>query len=510
MKQFGKYLFILIFYYFGDLSYGKPFDTDLYLEKFGYLDEKQPGKQHDEQSRKNAIETFQEFAGLPVTGQLNEATLKKMLAPRCGLPDVIKPSDRIPPTGNKKHDLRQPLQFNAPGYKWDKKQVTYKFAGFTRQLPASSQRRAIRNAFSKWEAVIPLTFREVSSGNADILINWVYRSHGDGSPFDGLGGTLAHAFFPGESDISGDTHFDDQEVWTERSKEGTNLEIVAAHELGHAIGLGHSNVDGALMLPFYGGYDPNYKLNYDDIRGAQSLYGGKQAPRPTPRPRPPPRPTLRPRPTSRPRPPTRRPAPTQKPDDEDKCSIKFDDIANGPDGRLYAFRYRKVYKFNSNDVGIERKFPRNVRKVFPKAPNNIGAAVYDRFNRKFYIFKGSRYWRYSYNFQLDPGYPKRLRGWYRSIQAALQEDNGEIRVLKGSEMSVWREDFTNPPRGYPVNINRGWPGLRSDLEAAIRYRRQSYFFKGGNYFRYNDRYKKVDYRKAKAGPWLGCGRVEPK
>jgi hypothetical protein len=28
----------------------------LYLEKFGYLDEKQPGKQHDEQSRKNAIE----------------------------------------------------------------------------------------------------------------------------------------------------------------------------------------------------------------------------------------------------------------------------------------------------------------------------------------------------------------------------------------------------------------------------------------------------------------------
>jgi hypothetical protein len=50
-----------------------------------------------------------------------------------------------------------------------------------------SFRRAIRNAFSKWEAVIPLTFREVSSGNADILINWVYRSHGDGSPFDGLG-----------------------------------------------------------------------------------------------------------------------------------------------------------------------------------------------------------------------------------------------------------------------------------------------------------------------------------
>lgn len=31
-----------------------------------------------------------------------------------------------------------------------------------------------------------------------------------------------------------------------------------------------------------------------------------------------------------------------------------------------------------------------------------------------------------------------------------------------------------------------------------------------SYFKYNDYERKVDYRKAKAGPWLGCGRVEPK
>lgn len=500
MEYFWRILFLLVFYTFGEICHGA-FDADVYLEKFGYLDEKEPGKQHDEQSRKNAIETFQEFAGLPVTGLMDKTTLEKMLAPRCGLPDVIKPKDRIPPTNNKKASRRQPLQFNAPGYKWDKSRVTYKFVGHTRQLPVSSQRRAIRNAFNKWEDVIPLTFVETNAADADILINWVWGSHGDGSPFDGLGGTLAHAFFPGSHGISGDTHFDDQEVWTERTKEGTNLEIVAAHELGHAIGLGHSNVQGALMLPFYSGYDPNYKLHYDDIRGAQSLYGGRSAPRPTAAPK---RTTLRPLPKT-----TRRPTPTQKPDEDDICNIKFDDIANGPDGRLYAFRYRKVYKFNSNDVGIERKFPKNVRKIFPKAPNNIGAAVYDRYKRKFYIFKGSRYWRYS-GFVLDSGYPKRIQGWYRGIQAALQEDSGEIRVLKGSEMSVWREDFTTPPRGYPINIDVRWPGLRSDLEAAVRYERRSYFFKGGNYFRYNDYNRKVDYRKPKAGPWLGCGTVEPK
>ena len=63
-------------------------------------------------------------------------------------------------------------------------------------------------------------------------------------------------------------------------------------------------------------------------------------------------------------------------------------ISTGPDGHLYAFRGRKAYKFNYNGVGIERGFPKQNRKVFEKGPSWIGAAVYDRFRRKFYFFKG--------------------------------------------------------------------------------------------------------------------------
>jgi matrix metalloproteinase-14 (membrane-inserted) len=87
--------------------------------------------------------------------------------------------------------------------------------------------------------------------------------HGDGDPFDGPGGTLAHAYFPV---YGGDAHFDDAEQWTINSNRGTNLFQVAAHEFGHSLGLSHSDVRSALMAPFYRGYDPVFKLDSDDIQ----------------------------------------------------------------------------------------------------------------------------------------------------------------------------------------------------------------------------------------------------
>jgi predicted Zn-dependent protease len=55
---------------------------------------------------------------------------------------------------------------------------------------------------------------------------------------------------------------------------------VAAHEIGHTLGLNHSDDPNALMFPSYS--EPHRFLGNDDIAGVQSVYGVTSAPQPAP------------------------------------------------------------------------------------------------------------------------------------------------------------------------------------------------------------------------------------
>ncbi|NXH11465.1 MMP3 protein, partial [Bucco capensis] len=202
------------------------------------------------------IREMQSFFGLEVTGELNPKTLEVMKQPRCGIPDV--------------HSYSTFPQ--SP--RWKKEDVTYRILNYTPDMLEADVEEAIGKALQLWSSVTPLRFTRLYSGQADIMISFASGFHGDFYSFDGQGGTLAHAYPPGNG-IGGDAHFDEDENWTKfTTNNGVNLFLVAAHELGHSLGLGHSNVFGALMFPIYMAVDTrDYRLPQDDINGIQALYG---------------------------------------------------------------------------------------------------------------------------------------------------------------------------------------------------------------------------------------------
>lgn len=162
------------------------------------------------------------------------------------------------------------LQFSIVS-KWGHTDLTYGFVSETSDIAGEEERQAVRDAMKLWSDATPLTFSEVASANAEIKVSWATGSHGDESPFDGVNGVLAHAFFPED----GDVHFDDAETWTMSTRgsaaQPIDLVTVAAHEIGHSLGLGHSSDTSALMYAFYGG--SHRYLATDDTEGIQSAYG---------------------------------------------------------------------------------------------------------------------------------------------------------------------------------------------------------------------------------------------
>ncbi|KAA8529514.1 hypothetical protein F0562_033687 [Nyssa sinensis] len=227
-----------------------------------------------------ALKTYQLNFNLNTTGELDEPTLKHIVRPRCGVADIINGSSSMnsgKSSSKSSFHLHTVSHYSffpyAPRWPANKRELTYAFSP-ENQL-SDSVKVVFSRAFDRWSVVIPLNFTETSSFySADIRIAFFSGDHGDGEPFDGALGTLAHAFSP----PNGRFHLDNDENWmidTEitPSQSAFDLESVAVHEIGHLLGLGHSSIEEAIMYPSISPGMRKVALAGDDIQGIQVLYG---------------------------------------------------------------------------------------------------------------------------------------------------------------------------------------------------------------------------------------------
>jgi hypothetical protein len=161
-------------------------------------------------------------------------------------------------------DSRGALAFSIPD-RWDRTDLTYYMDNCPSTISCSTAQQAIQAAFQSWSELSPLTFREVSDPReADIELGWSNR----GPELGYMGDVLAYATFPSDG---GDVTFDDSEPWSVFDSGEFDLYLVATHEIGHALGLDHSDDPASLMYPVLTPYTTG--LNQTDVNAIQALYG---------------------------------------------------------------------------------------------------------------------------------------------------------------------------------------------------------------------------------------------
>nr|XP_023675193.1 matrix metalloproteinase-28 isoform X4 [Paramormyrops kingsleyae] len=489
-----------------------------FLEKYGYLHQEE--HKHSSAELDSAVREFQWLSQLPVTGQLDGATLQQMAAPRCGVRDgrsqrawsrrvngLLK-GEMATASGPRrmKRYTRTDMQLevtcmsnDTKGDRWQKRHLTYRIVNGPRHLSTAQVQLAVRAAFQLWSNVSALAFREVTEGPADIRLAFFEGEHDDGTgnAFDGPGGALAHAFFP----CRGEAHFDMAERWTLHSRKGHNLFMVVAHEIGHTLGLEHSPLRQALMSPYYRKLGKALVLSWDDIIAVQQLYG--------------------------------KPADgkltqssgrafmsalqdwEQTQTEEDRgssppqyCESNFDAITMDQDETVLVFRGGLFWVVSpQGDVSA----PAPLQRRWPQLPPTIEAAAFSPVDSKFYFFKGRRLWRYS-NSSLDPGFPKNhaKAGLPRRPDCAFYyAPLGHMILFKNSQYFVLNLKTLLLEPYYPRGLE-DWRGLPRGAHGALsRSDGHLYVFRGHQYWQFNLAKVRVSGHGfwAQDLQWVGCQKI---
>lgn len=186
------------------------------------------------------------------------------------------------------HDITNRISYreNIEGidewpHKWPDGDVSYRLNNFSEDFKDKWQITAVTVALRWWQLYIQkLNFRREYNATAhvDFNVEWMPLAH-----FDNRKGILAHAYFPGQGDISGDVHINDD--WSYVS--GVHLQdlahppltVVMAHEFGHSLGLRHDTMIEAMgteiMYPSLNLGEKVTQLGPRSIARIQDSYGAR-------------------------------------------------------------------------------------------------------------------------------------------------------------------------------------------------------------------------------------------
>ncbi|XP_071797357.1 collagenase 3-like [Asterias amurensis] len=404
-----------------------------------------------------AVKKMQKYAAVNQTGRLDQATVKMMNTARCGVHDEpdelmdtrIESTDAPGEEGNQRHK-----RYAVAGlkYKWDKTNLKYKITNYpdnskSRITPAQVDQDTER-AFQLWSDVTPLSFTKVEGdeqADLNILFGAFYHTDIVRDPlFDGLKGTLGHAFYPnsGWGDADGDVHLDDSEIFTHQEHaEGTDYLYTVTHEIGHALGLAHASEKSSLMFPYDKGYIPDLRLPKDDVQGIQLLYG-------------------------------RNPRILDVPDvvpEHPICSIGIDSLTMVKK-ILYVFTGNKFWKLSmsKNVIGPEEG---TLAKDYFHNVKDGSSAVYTRWDGKTVFFRGRNYWIYDGTTKEQRTPLKIATLGVPKGPSAVMHDSNERHTYFFKWAKVWKYDETTQSivDGFPKAAHKLFQGLpaKSRVQAAF-------------------------------------------